>query len=50
MQMEASGKDVPPFVEFWDEYGVPEIDVLIAGFDGLCGAHDQNARLVELFS
>ena len=32
-------------VEFWNEYGVPEIDVLIVGFDCLRGAHDQDPFL-----
>jgi hypothetical protein len=45
MQVEASGEDVPPRVEFWNEYSVPEINVLIVGFDGLHGAHDQDACL-----
>jgi len=43
MQVEASGEDVPPRVEFWNEYSVPEINILIVGFDCLHGAHDQDA-------
>jgi hypothetical protein len=29
MLVETSGENVPPRVEFWNEYGVPEVDVLI---------------------
>jgi hypothetical protein len=36
-----SSEDVPPPVEFWNEYGVPEIDILIVGFDCLRGAHER---------
>jgi hypothetical protein len=32
---------VPPLVEFWNEYGVPEINILMVGFDCLRGAHDR---------
>jgi hypothetical protein len=50
MQVETSGEDVPPRVEFWDQYSVPEIDVLIVGFNGLRGAHGQDACLLEITS
>jgi hypothetical protein len=36
-----SSEDVPPAVEFWNEYGVPEIDILMVGFDCLRGAHER---------
>ena len=39
MQVETTGQDVPPPVEFWNEYGVPEINILAVGFDGLRDAH-----------
>jgi hypothetical protein len=48
MQMEASGEDVPPRVELWNEYSVPEINIPVVGFDGLRGAHDQDARLLKV--
>jgi hypothetical protein len=35
MLVETSSQDVPPRVEFWNEYGVPEINILVIGFDGL---------------
>ena len=46
MQMQASGKDVPPGIEFWNQDSVPEINVRVAGFACLRGAHDQVARLL----
>jgi hypothetical protein len=33
---------MPPAVEFWNEYSVPEIDILIIGFDCLRRAHEQD--------
>jgi hypothetical protein len=48
MQVETSGEDVPPHVEFWSEYNVPEIDILIVSFDCLRGAHDQDACLLKV--
>ena len=48
MQMEASDEDVPPRVELWNEYSVPEINIPVVGFDGLRGAHDQDARLLKV--
>src|SRR5450631_2704255 len=48
MQVETSGEDVPPRVEFWNEYSVPEINILIVGFDCLRGAHDQDACLLKV--
>jgi hypothetical protein len=46
--MEASGEDVPPRVEFWNEYSIPEINILVVGFDCPRGAHDQDARLLKV--
>jgi hypothetical protein len=46
--MEASGEDVPPRVEFWNEYSVPEINILVVGFDCPRGTHDQDARLLKV--
>jgi hypothetical protein len=48
MQVETSGEDMPPRVEFWSEYGIPEINILIVGFDCLRGAHDQDACLLKV--
>jgi len=48
MQVKTSGEDVPPRVEFWSEYSVPEIDILIVSFDCLRGAHDQDTCLLEI--
>ena len=39
MQMQAAGEDVPPGVEFWNQYSVPEINVGIVGFGCRRGAH-----------
>jgi hypothetical protein len=47
MQMEASGEDVPPRVEFWNQHSVPEINVLIVSFDRSRSAHDPNAFLLR---
>jgi hypothetical protein len=46
MQMQAAGKDVPPGIEFWNQDGVPEINVRVAGSVCLRGAHDQVARIL----
>ena len=43
MQVKTSGEDVPPRVEFWSEYSVPEINILIVGLDCLRDAHTQDA-------
>jgi hypothetical protein len=45
MQMQASGEDMPPDVEFWNQDRVPEINVRVAGFDCRRSAHDQDTRL-----
>jgi hypothetical protein len=42
MQFQAAGEDVPPGVEFWNQDGVPEINVRVVGFNCLRGAHDQD--------
>ena len=44
MQVEAAGKDVPPGIEFRNQHGVPEFDVLVAGIDDRRGFHDQDSR------
>jgi hypothetical protein len=48
MQVETAGEDVPPLVESWNEYGVPEINILIVALDCRRGAHDQDACLLEI--
>jgi hypothetical protein len=48
MEVEPSGEDMPPRIEFWNQYDVPEINIRIAGLDGLHGVHDQNACLVKM--
>jgi hypothetical protein len=47
MQVKTTGEHVPPCVELRNQYGIPEIDVLRAGFDGLRGAHDRDVRIVR---
>jgi hypothetical protein len=48
MQVKTSGEDVPPRVEFWSEYSVPEINILIVGLDCLRDAHNQDACLLKV--
>lgn len=48
MQMEAAGQDVPPRIEFWNQHGVPEFDILITGFDNPHGVHNQDARFLKV--
>ena len=47
---QASGEDVPPGIEFWNQDSVPEINVRVVGFDCLRGAHDQVPVSSELSS
>jgi hypothetical protein len=50
MQVKAAGKDVPPGIELWNQHGVPEFDILIAGFDNPHSVHNQVARFLKVRS
>jgi hypothetical protein len=57
MLVQATGEDVPPRVEFRNEYGVPKLDVLTVGLDCLCVVHhpisqsfDRGAARLSVFA
>jgi hypothetical protein len=48
MQVEAAGEDVSPGIEFWNQHGIPEFDILIVGFDNPHGVHNQDFHFLSI--